>query len=353
MKVIPDKLPAQLDKSLAPVYIVSGDEPLLHMEACDAIRQAAYANGADEREVLEVESGFNWSRLNDTANTLSLFASKRLIEVRLGTQSPGQEGSKALERYASASPTDDILLVTTGRLDYRTQQSKWFKSLDNAGIHVPVWPIDIKRLPYWVSDRAKRYDFNCTSEAASALAQRYEGNLLALDQTLEKMRLLYPDATSLSIELIEEGAGDGARYDVFSLSDACVQGDKHRAIGILDGLKAEGTEAPILLWALTRELRTLLSLRQHVDQGQQFDHACKAQKPAIIERKRRAYQSACHRLPKSRLYRMLMFAQRIDLSIKGAADLPVWPSITDLVLTLAGGKGPLYEWPQAYRSSTA
>lgn len=353
MKVFPDKLEEQLKQRLAPVYIIAGDEPLLHMEACDAVRHAARAQGADEREILEVESGFNWTLLSDTASSLSLFASKRLIEIRLGNQTPGQEGSKVLERYAAnAAHSDDILLIMSDRLDYRAQQSKWFKALDKAGIFVPVWPVEIKRLPYWVRERAEKHGLESTAEANHALAERYESNLLALDQTLEKLRLAHPQGTRLTLDLIEGEAGDGARFDIFTLSEACVQGNRERTLRIIDGLKAESVETPVILWALTREIRILLSLRQHMDQGQSFEHACKSQKPMIIERRRDAYQSALKRLPTVRLYKLLMFSQRLDLAIKGASELPSWDALTDLALTLAGGRGPLCEWPMAYRSKT-
>lgn len=352
MKVFPDKLAEQISHNgLAPVYVIAGDEPLLHMEACDHVRQTAREQGADEREILEVEAGFNWAQLGDTAQSLSLFSQKRLIELRLGSQSPGQEGAKAIETYcAQASQSDDILLVSAARLDYRTQQSKWFKALDKTGVFVPVWPIDFQRLHYWVRDRAAMHGFDSNSEACHALAERYEGNLLALDQTLIKLKLLHPASQRLTIDMIEGDGGDGARFDVFTLCDACIQGDRGRALRIIKGLAAEGIEAPVVLWALTRELRTLLSLRLRMDQGQSFEHACKGQKPMIIERRRAAYQNALKRLPRGRLQKLLTFAQRLDLSIKGNAALPLWDGLSDLALTLSGGRGPLCEWPAAYRS---
>lgn len=350
MKVFPDKLGDQLGKRLSPVYIVSGDEPLLHMEACDAIRAAVRERGFDEREVLHVEANFNWSQLSETASNLSLFASRRLLELRLGGQSPGQDGAKALEAYAAnAKHSDDVLLISAARFDYRTQQSKWFKALDAVGVFVPVWPVEYKRLHFWVRDRAARHQLELDTQASQALAERFEGNLLALDQTLAKLRLLHPAGARLDLESIEQSSGDGARFDVFNLTDACVQGERERALRIVQGLRAEGVEAPVVLWALTRELRTLLSLRQHLDQGQSFDHACKAQKPSIMEKRRPGYQAATKRLPHARLCKLLLFAQRIDLSVKGAAPLPTWAALSDLALTLAGGRGPLCEWAGAYR----
>lgn len=353
MKVFPDKLGDQLsNKQLAPVFIVAGDEPLLHMEACDAIRRAARDSGADEREILEVESGFNWGQLVETSQSLSLFSSRRLIELRLGTHSPGQEGAKALEAYAAnAKHSDDVLLISAGRLDYRTQQSKWFKTLDAQGIFVPVWPIDFKRLHYWIADRARHYQLELSSEACHSLAERYEGNLLALDQSLIKLQLLHPPHSRLGLDEIEGDTGDGARFDVFTLTDACISGDRARALRIVAGLRAEGIEAPIVLWALTRELRTLLSLRQHMDQGQSFEHACKQHKPMIIERRRPAYQGALKRLPRMRLHRLLTFCQRLDLAVKGATSIPLWDGLSDVALTLAGGRGLLCEWREAYRST--
>ncbi|MEC9483327.1 MAG: DNA polymerase III subunit delta [Halomonas sp.] len=350
MKVFPDKLHEAIAKRLPPVVIIAGDEPLIHMEACDTVRAVARERGIEEREVLHVENGFQWGRLTESAASLSLFASSKLIELRLGDQSPGQEGSKVLEAYADqAKGSDNILLVSAARLDRKQQQSKWFKALDKLGLFVPVWPVDHQRLGFWMRDRAARHGLQMNMDAARLLGERTEGNLLAADQELQKLALVMPPGARLTSEVIASGVEDSARYDVFTLTDACLRGERERSLRIVQGLRGEGIEAPVVLWALTRELRTLLSLQQHLDQGQSLEHACKAQRPMIPDKRRPSYQQALARLPHRRLHKLLLLSQRIDLAIKGSTALPVWDALSDLALTLAGGRGLLAELPHAYR----
>ncbi|MCW4151111.1 DNA polymerase III subunit delta [Halomonas sp. 18H] len=349
MKVFADKLEASLSQTLPPAIIVAGDEPLQHMESCDAVRQAARRDGIEEREVLHVEANFAWGRLNESAASMSLFASRKLIEVRLNGK-PGQEGAKALKEYADGmAASDNILLLASPRLDYREQKSAWFKALDKVGLFVPVWPVDVSRLHYWLRDRASRHGLSIDLDAARLLGERTEGNLLAADQELQKLALLLPPGARVSPQQITGGVEDSTRFDVFTLLDACLKGERSRVSRIMSGLRGEGVEPPIVLWALTRELRLLLSLQQHLDQGQSLEHACKAQKPPIFDKRRPAYQQALKRLPMKRLHKLLLFAQRLDLAIKGAGSIPLWDGLHDLALTLAGGRGPLAELPSSYR----
>ncbi|PMR76994.1 DNA polymerase III subunit delta [Billgrantia endophytica] len=350
MKVFADKLPETLAKRLPPVVIVAGDEPLQHMEACDAVRSAARTRGIEERDVLHVEANFAWSRLRETAASLSLFASSKLIELRLAGNGLGQEGTKALKEHADQlQGSDDVLLISMGKLDYRQQKSAWFQALDKVGLFVPVWPVDVTRLGFWLRDRAERHGLSLDLDAARLLGERTEGNLLAADQELQKLALLLPPGARVAPDQIAGGVENSARYDVFTLMDASLKGERERVSRIMRGLRGEGVEAPIVLWALTRELRVLLSLHQHLDQGQSFEHACKAQKPAIFDKRRPAYQQAVSRLPLQRLHKLLLFAQRLDLAIKGATPLPLWDGLHDLALTLAGGRGMLAEMPSSYR----
>ncbi|WP_300274621.1 DNA polymerase III subunit delta [Halomonas sp.] len=350
MKVFPDKLPEALARKLPPVVIVAGEEPLQHMEACDAVRANARERGIEEREILHVEGNFAWGRLHEAAASLSLFASARLIELRLAGSNLGQEGAKALKAYADGiRERDDVLLLAMGKLDFRQQKSAWFQALDKVGLFVPVWPVDLSRLGFWLRDRASRHGLNLDLDAARLLGERTEGNLLAADQELQKLALLLPQGARVTPREVAGGVEDSARFDVFTLVDACLKGERSRVSRIMAGLAGEGVEPPIVLWALTRELRTLLSLHQHLDQGQSFDHACKAQKPSIFEKRRPAYQQAIARLPVKRLHKLLLFAQRLDLAIKGSAALPVQDGLHDLALTLAGGRGLLAELPASYR----
>ncbi|GAA3908204.1 DNA polymerase III subunit delta [Halomonas cibimaris] len=350
MKVFADQLPGALAKRLPRAVIVSGDEPLQHRDACDEVRAAARQAGVEEREVLDIEPNFAWGRLFEVAGNLSLFATRKLIEVRLGRHKLGQEGAKALAEYAERlAHGDDILLLSTGKLDARQQKSAWFKALDKQGLFVPVWPIDASRLGFWLRDRAQRHGLQLELDAARLLGERTEGNLLAADQALQKLALILPPHARVNLESIAQGVEDSTRFDVFNLADACLKGEIARTSRIVYGLKSEGTEAPVVLWALGREMRTLLSLHQHLEQGQSFEHACKAQKPMIFDRRRPAYQQAIRRLPMRRLHKLLLMAQRLDLAVKGASPVPLWQGLHDLAITLAGGRGPLAETAWTYR----
>lgn len=358
MKIFPNKLAEALTKRLPGVVIVAGDEPLQHRDACDAVRKAARQAGIEERQVLDVEANFAWGRLTEAVSSMSLFSSRKLIEVRLGSTKPGQEGGKVLrdyaERYASHGADDDnLLLISSTKLDFREQKSAWFKALDKVGLFVPVWPIDAAYLPRWLLDRARHHGLAMDPDAAQLLGERTEGNLLAADQELQKLALTLPPGARINPQQVAGDVEDSARFDVFTLMDACLKGDKARVSRIMRGLRGEGVEAPIVLWALTRELRQLLSLHQHLDQGQSLEHACKVQKPPIFDKRRPAYQQAIRRLPRKRLYKLLLLAQRLDLAIKGAGPLlPPWDGLHDLALTLAGGRGPLAELASSYRTGT-
>lgn len=352
MKVFADQLPGALAKRLPQAVIVAGDEPLQHRDACDAVRAAARQAGVEEREVIDVEPNFAWGKLLEVAGNLSLFATRKLIEVRLGRQKLGQDGAKVLAQYAEQLANgDDVLLVSMGKLDAKQQKSAWFKALDKHGLFVPVWPVDVSRLGFWLRDRAQRHGLQLNLDAARLLGERTEGNLLAADQELQKLALIHPPNNRLNVESIAQGVEDSTRFDVFNLADACLKGEPSRASRIVNGLKSEGVEAPIVLWALTRELRTLLSLHQHLDQGQSFEHACKTQKPMIFDKRRPAYQKAISRLSMKRLHKLLLMAQRLDLAVKGASHVPLWPGLHDLAMTMAGAKGILAETPWTYRIS--
>lgn len=350
MKVFADKLPGALAKQIPPAVIVAGDEPLQHRDACDAVRAAAREAGVEEREVIDVEPNFAWGQLLEVAGNLSLFATRKLIEVRLGRHKLGQEGAKVLAQYAEQmAQSDDVLLVSMGKLDARQQKSAWFKALDKQGLFVPVWPVDVSRLGFWLRDRAQLHGLQIEADAARLLGERTEGNLLAADQELQKLALVLPSNARVTMSHITGGVEDSTRFDIFNLTDACLKGETSRTSRIVQGLKSEGIEAPLVLWALGREMRTLLSLHQHLEQGQSFEHACKAQKPLIFDRRRPAYQSAIQRLPMRRLHKLLLMAQRLDLSVKGASPVPLWQGLHDLALTLAGGRGPLAETAWTYR----
>jgi len=332
-KLRPEQLGEQLQKGLAPIYLVSGDEPLLVQEACDQIRAAARAGGYAERELYHADASFDWGQLLSASNSLSLFSDKKILEVRLPSGKPGDKGSKALQEIAQSPSPDNLLLVVTGKLDRNVQKSKWLKALEAAGAHIQVWPINAAQLPRWIGQRLKAAGLRADSAAIDLLASRVEGNLLAAAQEGEKLKLLTPDSL-VSTELMASVVADSARYDVFGLVDKALHGDARSAVKSLQGLRTEGTEPITLLWALARDIRALVQIAQGMNQGLPFDRA--AQAAGVWSKRQPLMQSALRRLKPAQLQQLLRKANGVDKAIKGMRRANPWDELMDLTLNLAG-----------------
>ena len=227
MKIRYEQLATSLKQKLAPVYLVSGDEPFQANESCVQIRTAAQENGYTEREIFHVERSFDWSNLGLSGNSLSLFSDRKLIELRMPAGKPGTEGSRAIVEFLDAQSDDTLLLIVTSKLDATAQRGKWVKAVESAGVHLPVWPIDAQRLPGWIQARLAKRGCTIDPDALPLLVDRVEGNLLAADQELEKLRLLYGEGR-ISLEQVQSAVADSSRYDVFSLVDECLRGNAAR-----------------------------------------------------------------------------------------------------------------------------
>lgn len=339
MKVFADKLSDQLKSGLKPIYLIAGDEPLQMREASDAVRAAVRQAGAEEREVHHVDNSFSWSTLLEANASMSLFSSHKLIELHIPSGKPGQEGSQALQAYAqeisdNRGQSDNTLMIISGKLEGSSTNSKWFKALDAVGVFVPVWPLDQQRLPGWITHRLRTAGFQPTPEAVSLLAQRVEGNLLACDQEIQKLRLAYPDQSQLDDQAILAAVHDSSRYDVFNLTDALLAGDPVRTSRILTGLQGEGLEPPIILWGITRELRQLINLKHRVDQGQSFDRICRDLR--IWDKRKPVYQKAIKAHSGRQLHQLILMAQQVDQRIKGIEKGKSWPILNQLCLKFSG-----------------
>ncbi len=332
-KVRPEQLPAKLKQSLAPVYLVFGDEALLTQEASDEVRKAARDQGYTERELYHVDNSFEWGELLASANSLSLFAERKIIELRIGNGKPGKEGSKALIEYLSNPPEDTVLLIITPKLDGNTQKTKWFKAIDTAGVLVQVWPVDAQQLPRWIGQRLSQAGLSADSQAIDVLASRVEGNLLAAAQEIEKLKLL-TTGNSIDAEQMAAAVANSARYDVFGLVDKCLNGDANSAIHTLHGLKAEGTDATVVLWALAREVRAMAAIAEAVDLGQNFSWAAKQN--GVWEKRQPQVKAALSRLRLAQLQLLLRKANGIDKAIKGMRRASPWDELMDMVLNLCG-----------------
>lgn len=272
MRVRPEQLSQNLAKNLAPIYLVTGDEPLQVNEACDTIRAAARKAGHENREVMEAGNNFDWNALAAEASCFSLFAEKKIIDLRIPGGKPGREGGKALTEYCARPPEDTLLLITLPKLDRQQQNSKWFKTLEQLGVIVQIWPIEAQRLPQWIDQRLRQAGLQPDREAVQMLADRVEGNLLAAHQEIEKLLLLHGTG-SINAEQLASAVADSARYDVFELVDSALRGETGRCLRILGGLKGEGVAVPVVLWALHREIATIAGISASAAKGLSVDHA--------------------------------------------------------------------------------
>ena len=338
MRIRPDQLSGHLKQRLAPIYIIHGDEPLLLMEATDAIRKSAKQQGYDEREVLNVEAGFDWNSLAMTANSGSLFSERRLLELHLGNNKPGDAGSKALQAYAKRVADDVVLLIICAKLEPGSLRSRWFSALDQVGVAVQAWPVDSRQLPSWIEVRMRHRGLQATSEAVSVLASRVEGNLLAAAQEIDKLSLLFSN-TQLSAEHLLEAVSDSARFSIYDLVDAALAADVKRSVRILDGVRAENIEPILVLWALQREIRSLLRMRADIDKRIPVAKVLAQNK--VWEKRKPLLSNALKRLPAAVLRDLLQVCTDIDCIIKGIDDGEPWQELLSLVVNLAGTKLPL------------
>lgn len=332
MRLRPDQLSQQLNQPLQPIYIVSGDETLLVQESCDAIRRCCRKQGFN-REVLNVEQGFDWSDLAASASAMSLFSDKKLIELRMPSGKPGDAGGKALTAYAADPSPDNVLLIICKKLESSSTKTKWYKSIDAAGASIQCWPIDAKQLPRWISQRLSQAGLQADSNAIEMLAERVEGNLLAAIQEIEKLKL-FAIGNIIDKDTIAEAVANNARYDVFGLVDRALEGNTAASLRILQGLKAEGTDATVILWALSRELRTLSQCAEQIGLGNGIDRVLQNQR--VWDNRKALIKSALRRLNSHKLRRQLHAANVIDQSIKGMVKNNTWTLLEQLVLSMAG-----------------
>lgn len=328
----PEQLAAQLGKPLAPLWVVHGDEPLLVLEAADAIRAAARKQGYSERETLVVGQGFRWENLALAAGNMSLFGGAKLVDLRIPGGKPGRDGGEALQRYCTHLPAGVCTLITLPEVDWQARKTGWWKALTEAGTTIEANAPERERLPEWIARRLAAQQQSATPEALAFIADHVEGNLLAAHQEIRKLALLNPEG-ALSLEQVQDAVLNVARYDIDKLREAVLEGDPARCARLLDGLRGEGAAPPLVLWALANETRTLAALRAGQDAGQPLPALLKAER-VFDERRRQALTRAVGRLKLGALRAALMHAARIDRMIKGLAAGDVWDEFLHLTLRL-------------------
>ena len=333
MRLKPDQLRSALAKGdPAPVYFISGDEPLQLSECCDLLRRQLRDQGFEERLVLDVDSGFDWSSLGASVANLSLFSSRRLIELRLGQAKPGRKGASALRAYCDNLSANDVLLISAAKLDKQAQQTQWFKALDKVGVIIQVWPLEPVQLPAWIVRRLAAREVRISTDAAALIAERVEGNLLAAAQELEILQLLL-DSNEIEVQHVIAAVADSSRFDVFQLVDTALAGDQQRTLRILTSLRHEGMEPILVNWALSRELRTLAHMARRLDSGQPLAEVLKEYR---VWRQRVAMvKQALTRHSSAGLRRLLLLAGKIEQIVKGATIGNAWDELAWLSLRLA------------------
>jgi DNA polymerase-3 subunit delta len=331
VRLSPESLPGQLTRGLRSVYLVTGAEPLLIAEACDAIRAKAREQGYGDREVHFLERGFDWNALLADTSNLSLFATRRLIELRLGS-APDAQASEALAELAAKPPVDTLLLVS-GELERKPLTAKWVGAFEQHGVLVVAQPVSRPELPAWIRARLSAKGISLEPEAAALLADRVEGNLLAAQQEIERIALLMPGA-SVDVATVAGLVADSARYDVFELAGATFSGQAARALRILAGLRAEGREPPLVLWALVNDLRALSRLLQRTGAGQPLADAMRQEQ--VWSMRQGPLGAALRRFSRRQIDDLLHAASRTDRIAKGALPGDPWVALEGLVARLSG-----------------
>jgi DNA polymerase-3 subunit delta len=337
MKLSGDNLPASLARQLGRTYLICGDEPLLVNEAADAIRAKARASGFTERELHVVERGFDWQALLGQSRAMSLFAERKIIEIRMANPTPGEQGADAIIELAQQSDPDTLVLIITGKLDGRTQNSRWVSAIDKNGTVVQIWPIELARLSGWIRDRLSKHGLVADAAVAALLAERVEGNLLAAHQEVEKLALLIPSGP-LTAETVLEAVADSARFDVLQLGEAAMRGKTSRAVRILEGLKGEGFEPTLVLWAINKDLQWIARAHELMSNGHSSDSAMNAL--YVWKPRQPAMKLALARLRPRTINDMIIAAERADRAVKGALRTDPWIEFERLIATLSGVSMP-------------
>jgi DNA polymerase-3 subunit delta len=332
MRLKPEQITSALQKSLAPIYFISGDEPLQLGEMADSVRAAARKAGYESREILVADAGFSWQDLSESAGSLSIFADKKIIDLRLSTGTPGTEGAKALTAYCEHLPQDVLLLITAAKTAGASLKARWFQALDKVGCIVQVWPLEGQDLLRWLQQRMQRRGLQAEPEGLKILASRIEGNLLAAAQEIEKLYVLYGSG-QLSTQQISDAVADSSRFDVFKLMDSVLAAKVNRILKILSGLQAEGIAAPVVLWALTREARTLIRIKQALAQGQ--NRALVFKNNQIWDKRQALVSDALNRLSESDLHKILTLSAKADRQIKGQQQGRPWETLLAVCLMFA------------------
>ena len=337
VKLYPDKLDAHLAKGGSSLYLVHGDEPYQLGRIGDRLRAHAKAAGFAEREVVVANEDADWARFRESADSLSLFAERRLIELRIPTGKPGRVGGETLKDYAADPPPDVLLVVTSARLDRSGTGSAWFKAIDKVGVTIAVQPLPAAQLPAWLGHRLRERGLLPSPAALDLVAERVEGNLLAASQEVERLALLHP-AGELDVDQVLASVADSARYSLPDLVLAALQGQPARALRVLGGLREEAVAETLVLWALAQEIRAAARAAETIAAGGSSDAALKS--AGVWQNRVGPLKLALERHPDPALWLgLLATTAEVDRQIKGQGEGDAWDTLAALVARLAGDSG--------------
>jgi DNA polymerase-3 subunit delta len=330
VRIKPEQLQNHLTKGLAGCYMVHGDEPLLQQEICDAIRNKARQEGFLERDLFHAEGRFDWQQITASDQAMSLFSSRKIIEIRIPSGKPGKEGAAALSLLVANPNPDNLVLISSGKIDSKSQSSKWFKALDTTGVCVAIFPLEAQHMGRWINNRTKSLKLSITPEACQLLIQRTEGNLLATAQELEKFTL-NGAGFEITAEHIDADVGGLARYSNYQLVDTALTGQASHSLTMLYGLKEEGTNAMEILWVLSREIRLLITIINHplgVEAGLKQER--------VWEKRKGYLRNATQHHNSHSAQDMLRQCEAIDQCVKGVSKANAWDLLGALIMQLAG-----------------
>jgi DNA polymerase-3 subunit delta len=338
MRIKPEQLVRTLKSQQHVMYWLTGDEPLLMQEAADQVRQYCREQGFEEREVFNADRGFDWLNLLNSSSNLSLFSTRKLVELRLMTAKLDDTAKSAIQQYLDAPNPDNLLLITSPKLEAATLKTKWFKNFEDAGVLVQIWPVQRDALRSWLDQRLLRAGIQANADAITVLMDRVEGNLLAAVQEIEKLKMQVPTIAGQTLQLdantVLQVVADSSRYTVYQLVDAALVGDAARAQKVLRGLRNEGTFPLLILGALTREMRSLLPMLQQKEEGMVISGI--VQSSHVFFNRKQVVTTALQRLSTDRVWQLLNQSRLIDQSIKGIAQANPWDELSSLILSLSG-----------------
>lgn len=332
MRIALDGLASQLQKQIAPLYVLFGDEALLILEAADLILSHARQQGFTEREIYTVEQHFNWQNILNANNSLSLFGTRKVIDIRIPSGKPGKEGAAAIDAYCHALSPDVLTLITLPKLDKATQNTQWFKTLENFGSMIPINNIEREQLPEWIAKRLAQQQQKTDSIVLRFMADQVEGNLLAAHHEIQKLALIYP-AGNLTLEQIRAVIFNMARYDIYQLADALIESDSTRYSRILNGLQEEGTAPLLILNVLAEQIRQLIIVQKGIHAGQSTSAVL--QSARVWGNRQKTVINATRRINSERLYHAILHAARIDRMIKGIVDGDIWNELSLFIKIVA------------------